>query len=128
MAASASHSKGDRSMPTFTGTTGPDTLTGTADADTLISNGGSDSITASDGDDTVIVISQLTGYGTLNGGNGTDTLQLDRAIAPVNAIGGGGGYALNLAVMNNVTTTILTSFERLVFNSQAGDQMSLLML
>lgn len=115
-------------MPTFTGTTGSDTLTGTVDADTLISNGGSDTINAGDGDDTVIVISQVTGYGTLNGGNGIDTLQIDRALVPVNALGGGGPYALNLAVMSNPVQTILTSFERLVFNSQAGDQMSLLML
>ncbi len=112
-------------MPTFVGTTGNDTLTGTSDADTMISNGGSDLINAGDGDDTVIVISQTSGYGNLNGGNGYDTLQLDRALSPTTLQGSGGPYALNLAIMNNTATTALTSFERLVFNSQAGDQMSL---
>jgi Ca2+-binding RTX toxin-like protein len=111
-------------MPTFTGTAGSDTLTGTATADTLISNGGSDTINAGDGDDTVIVVAQLTGYGTLNGGNGIDTLQLDRALAPVNALGGGGPYALSLAIFNNTALTTLTSFERLTFNSLAGDRIS----
>lgn len=111
-------------MPTFTGTTGSDTLTGTVDADTLISNGGNDTITAGDGDDTVIVVSQVTAYGTLSGGNGIDTLQIDRALTPVIAQNGGGSYALNLAVLNNVTQTFLTSFERISFNSQVGDQMN----
>ena len=115
-------------MPTFTGTTGSDTLTGTSDADTLISNGGNDTINAGDGDDTVIVVSQVTGYGTLNGGNGTDTLQIDRALAPVNALGGGGPYALSLAILSNVSQTFLTSFERMVFNSQLGDQMNVQMV
>ena len=114
-------------MPTFTGTTGTDTLTGTTDADTLISNGGSDVINADDGDDTVIVVSQVTGYGTLNGGNGIDTLQLNRAISPVTVQGSAGIYALSLAVMNNVSQTTLTSFERLAFNSQVGDQISLVL-
>lgn len=108
-------------MPIFTGTPGPDTLTGTVDADTLISNGGSDTINAEDGDDTIVVISQLTGYGILNGGNGTDTLQIDRALSPTTLQGGAGPFALSLAIFSNTAQTTLTSLERLVFNSQAGD-------
>jgi hypothetical protein len=78
----------------------------------------------SDGDDTVIVNAQLTGYGTLDGGLGIDTLQINRALAPISANSGVGPYALSLALFNNPATTTLLSFERLTFNSLAGDQMS----
>jgi Ca2+-binding RTX toxin-like protein len=112
-------------MPTFTGTAGSDTLTGTSDADTLISNGGSDVINGEDGDDTIVVLSQTTGYGTLNGGNGIDTLQVDRALSPSTLQGSGGPYALSLAPMGNTAVNTLSSIERVAFNSQAGDQLSL---
>jgi Ca2+-binding RTX toxin-like protein len=83
-----------------------------------------DKIAFSAGDDTVIVNAQLTGYGTLDGGLGFDTLQINRALAPVSANGGAGPYALSLALFNNPATTTLLSFERLSFNSLAGDQMN----
>jgi Ca2+-binding RTX toxin-like protein len=114
-------------MPTFTGTAGSDTLTGTSDTDTLISNGGSDVINGAEGDDTVVVVAQLSGYGTLNGGDGIDTLQLDRALSPTVLNGSGSPYALSLAVMNNTSITTLSSFERLAFNSLVGDQLSLIL-
>ncbi|EAZ90955.1 beta strand repeat-containing protein [Crocosphaera chwakensis] len=68
-------------MATFTGTAGDDNITGTAENDvidglggndTLDGAGGSNTIRGGDGDDVIINI-----FGSVNGGEGNDTLNLD---------------------------------------------------
>ncbi len=115
-------------MPDFTGTTGNDTLTGSSDADNIFGLGGQDSIDAGDGDDLVVLRAQLTPFGTITGGAGIDTLQIDRMYTPINAFGGLGPYTLNFATLSQTANTMISGFERLVFNSQAGDQLNVSML
>jgi Ca2+-binding RTX toxin-like protein len=110
-------------MPDFTGTTGNETLTGSSDADNIFGLGGQDSIDAGDGDDLVVLRAQLTPFGTITGGAGIDTLQIDRMYTPINAFGPAGPYALNFATLSQSATTIISGFERMLFNSQAGDQL-----
>jgi Ca2+-binding RTX toxin-like protein len=116
-------------MPIFTGTTGNDTLTGTASADTITGNGGSDTITAGDGDDTVVLTAQAVPFGVIDGGAGSDTLQIDRMYTPINAQGPGGAYLFHVAPLTQAFSgvtplTLVTGFERLAFNSQVGDLFS----
>ena len=73
------------------------------------------------GDDTVDVIATLSGYGTLDGGAGTDTLRLNPASPQTTFNGPYGPYLLSVGVFNTGTT--LTSFERFVFNSTTGNTM-----
>ena len=124
-------------MPIFTGTTGNDTLTGTVDADTIIGNGGADTIDAGDGADTVVLTAQLNAspnpFGTIDGGAGIDTLQIERSYTPYNLQGGLGLYALSLAFLQQTfqgvtPITVITGFERLAFNSLAGDVLSVTLL
>lgn len=124
-------------MPTFVGTTGNDVLTGTSGDDLIIGNGGADTIEAGDGNDTVVLTAQLNAppnpFGTINGGAGIDTLQIDRSYTPYNLQGGLGPYALSLAFLQQTfqgvtPITVITGFERLAFNSLAGDVMSVTLL
>lgn len=120
-------------MPIFTGTTGNDILTGTATADTITGNGGSDTINAGDGDDTVVLTAQLGNFGVIDGGAGIDTLQIDRMYTPFNAQGPFGAYLFQFAPLNQAFSgvtplTMITGFERLAFNSLAGDLFSLSLL
>lgn len=116
-------------MPIFTGTTGNDTLTGTVDADTITGNGGSDTINAGDGDDTVVLTAQAMPFGVIDGGAGTDTLQIDRMYTPINAQGPNGAYLFQFAPLTQAFSgvtplTLISGFERLAFGSLAGDLMS----
>lgn len=104
-------------MTDFFGTTGSDTITGTSGDDTITTGGGTDTINAGDGNDLVIVPLQPFSYGALNGGTGTDTLRLDSNGVYSFINDGGGSYGYHLAAFQSTT---LTSFERLVFNSQSG--------
>lgn len=104
-------------MTDFFGTTGSDTITGTSGDDTITTGGGTDTINAGDGNDLVIVPLQTLSYGTLNGGNGTDTLRLDSNGVYSFINDGGGSYGFHLAAFQSTT---MSSFERLVFNSQSG--------
>jgi Ca2+-binding RTX toxin-like protein len=79
-------------------------------------------IPQSPGDDTVVVTATTTGYGTLDGGAGTDTLQLNPASPPTVTNGPNGPYSLSVGVFNNATTLI--SFERFLFNSTVNSVMS----
>lgn len=120
-------------MPIFTGTTGNDTLTGTAFADTITGNGGSDTINAGDGDDIVVLRAQLGNFGVIDGGAGIDTLQIDGMYTPFNAQGPAGAYLLHIAPLNQAFSgvtplTVITGFERLAFNTLAGDLFSLTLL
>lgn len=120
-------------MPIFTGTTGNDTLTGTAFADTITGNGGSDTIDAGDGDDTVILTAQTMPFGVINGGAGIDTLQIDRMYTPINAQGPAGAYLFQFVPLSQAFSgvtplTMISGFERLAFNSLAGDLFSVSML
>ena len=76
----------------------------------------------SPGDDTIAVTAITSGYGTLDGGAGTDTLQLNPAIPQTVTNGPFGSYSLSIGVFNNATTLI--SFERFLFNSTAGSVMA----
>jgi Ca2+-binding RTX toxin-like protein len=115
-------------MPDFTGTTGNDTLTGTSGSDNIFGLGGQDTIDAGDGDDLVVLRAQTTAFGNIIGGLGIDTLRIDRMYTPINAIGSAGAYALNFTALSQTATTFISGFERLAFNSLAGDQMVVAML
>jgi Ca2+-binding RTX toxin-like protein len=106
-------------MPDIVGTAGNDTLNGTSGDDNVYANGGTDTIDAADGDDLVVLLAQLNPYGTTLGGNGIDTLRIGRSLgfAP-QSFGPFGNYQLQFARLINIS-----SFERLQFDSQSGDQM-----
>jgi Ca2+-binding RTX toxin-like protein len=72
------------------------------------------------GDDIVDITAQLGGYGTLDGGAGTDTLRLNPATPPTTANGQFGPYQINFGLLSSAT---LLSFERLAFNSTANTVM-----
>ncbi len=95
------------------GTSGSDTLTGTAGADSLIGaqgddilagGGGADVLYGGSGDD-VLVVGDLD-FSRIDGGSGTDTLQLD-----------GAGQALDLTATGN---TVIQGVERIDLTG-AGD-------
>ena len=111
-------------MPTITGTIGNDILPGTTGDDLIITNGGRDTVTADDGNDTVELIATTSGFGTLDGGVGTDTLWLNPATPQTIANGPLGSYSLSVGLFNNPAQTTITSFERFVFNSSVGSTMS----
>lgn len=65
-------------MANYVGTTGNDVLTGTNLADTFdISQGGNDTVTALGGNDVITVGAALTSADKIDGGTGSDTVQLD---------------------------------------------------
>ncbi len=101
-------------MADFFGTGGSDTITGTSGDDNITTGGGSDTINAGDGNDVVIVPPQVSPYGTLNGGNGLDTLRLDGGTFSNYIQEPGGFYNYHLSFFQ---TSTLTSFERFQFNS-----------
>jgi Ca2+-binding RTX toxin-like protein len=103
-------------------------LTGTSGSDNIFGLGGQDTIDAGDGDDLVVLRAQTTAFGNIMGGLGIDTLRIDRMYTPINAIGGAGAYALNFTPLSQTASTIISGFERLAFNSLAGDQMVVAML
>jgi Ca2+-binding RTX toxin-like protein len=103
-------------MADFFGTGGSDTITGTSGDDNIFTGGGSDTINAGDGNDVVIVPAQVSPYGTLNGGNGVDTLRLDPSFSSSFISGPDGTYLYFLATFQ---TTTLSSFERFQFNSSS---------
>ncbi len=111
-------------MPIYTGTTGNDTLTGSGGDDEIYGNGGADTIDAGDGNDLVVLRAQVNAptnsFGIINGGAGLDTLRIDPMYTPVNAQGSGGAYAFSTAILFQTATTVISGFERLAFNSQAG--------
>ena len=105
-------------MPVIIGTAGDDVLNGTTDDDTIYGNGGTDTITANAGNDTVVVVATIGTFGSLDGGTGLDTVQIDRWTTPTAANGSAGTYSYSEATFGNST---INSFERLVFNTQTSD-------
>ncbi|MFM5948502.1 MAG: beta strand repeat-containing protein [Novosphingobium sp.] len=105
-------------MADIIGTTGSDVLNGTGDADLILTNGGNDTTNAGDGDDTIVVVSQVTPYGTINGGNGIDTLRIDRAVSPLIANSANGVDIVSISSFQSAT---ISSIERIQFNSAAGE-------
>jgi Ca2+-binding RTX toxin-like protein len=75
---------------------------------------------SSAGDDIVDVTATTTGFGTLDGGAGTDTLRLNPASPQISGYGPNGQYLLSVGAFNAPGTTV-TSFERFVFNSTVGN-------
>jgi diphthamide synthase (EF-2-diphthine--ammonia ligase) len=88
--------------PDLVGTVGNDTLTGTPGDDTIdISAGGDDAVVAVDGNDIVNAGAAFTATDSINGGSGTDTLNLDGNYA--------GGVVFGPATLNNIESIILAT-------------------
>ena len=110
-------------MALLNGTTGDDILNGTiasdsinglAGNDMINGGGGLDTLSGDDGDDTFIVSVPLTNGTTLDGGLGTDTLQLLSSGGTLINLVTGSRYAISL------TAATLASLERVDFSSASG--------
>ncbi|MHA3790080.1 Ig-like domain-containing protein [Rhizorhabdus wittichii] len=107
-------------MADFIGTSGPDNLVGEATADllqgldgddTLNGGGGVDALEGGAGDDLLIVADIPEDGEAFNGGDGTDTLQVDRSATFLN----------DGARVASFAGSALNSIDRIAFGSQAGD-------
>ena len=105
-------------MTDIIGTTGNDTLNGTSGDDLIVTNGGTDTVDAGDGNDVIAVPSQIVPYGTLNGGNGIDTLRIESAVSPLIANSPTGVDNVSISSFQSAT---INSIERIQFNSAAGE-------
>jgi Ca2+-binding RTX toxin-like protein len=86
----------------YTGTSGNNALTGTAGADTFdISQGGNDTVKGLGGDDYIYAGGALTAADKINGGSGSDTLELN------------GNYAKNLTLQ----ASTITNVEKLILDA-----------
>ncbi|HMP57215.1 MAG TPA: hypothetical protein PKD92_11655, partial [Novosphingobium sp.] len=102
---------------TVTGSSGNDSLTGTGGNDTLILGGGRDTLVAGGGDDIVVINGPVAGGSSLNGGAGTDTLQVD-TVNPATVASSLFPQGIATSTLG-ITGATVTGFERVVFNSAA---------
>ncbi|PKB19447.1 Ca2+-binding RTX toxin-like protein [Novosphingobium kunmingense] len=121
-------------MAVITGTSVVDVLNGTADADTIYGLAGNDTIDGGDGDD---FIYGGLGVDMLSGGNGEDTFVEDQPTSAGETFNGGAGFdtielrtipgpvvtSFGLLSPHGLSASTLSSIERLVFASQAGQAM-----
>ena len=110
----------------FTGSSGNDSLTGTGGNDTFFLLGGRDTVVAGGGDDTVVLNGPLVGGSNLNGGAGSDTLQVEAITSSVIATN---LFPAGIATANSaIFGSTITGFERVAFNSQADTVLNLQVL
>lgn len=110
-------------MAVFTGSGKDDIFAGTEDADTITSGGGKDTLDGAGGNDAIVLDAPLTAGSAISGGAGTDTLILKNfATQPVffSYLAGDG----LLVSSHGLSSTTISSIERLLFQSNAGTQVS----
>ncbi|MFM5883737.1 MAG: beta strand repeat-containing protein [Novosphingobium sp.] len=122
-------------MPPIDGTSGPDILNGTSGDDVINGLGGNDTIDGGDGNDTIF---GGAGVDNMSGGNGDDTFVEDTFSSAGETFNGGAGTdtielrvlagvptpfpsAVGLLSPHGFTSATLTSIERLVYASTAGN-------
>lgn len=109
---------------TVNGTSGNNTITGTAKDDRIVGKGGLDNLQGSGGNDTFVIDAPMTPGTSINGGTGTDTLELHNlpGIPAVPTANFPGGIATTTYSFIGGINVI--SIERLDFQSDAGTSLA----